>query len=188
MKKALISLLLVLVLLSQVIMPVLASTTYYVKTPNGGPLIYREGPGKDFKKAGRLKYGSAVQVRDYEGNWAHIEVGNGIYFVWAAYLSATKPKGNGSSSSGSSDSYSSFVAADYEITINPTRATGFVNMRWAPDQNARVQAKYYSGDHLHVIAEGKNWLQVIDLDSLACGFIMKNYTEKLETAGNTDSL
>lgn len=180
MKKSLISLILALILLLSVTASAFAAgTTYYVKTSNGGPLIVREGPGKEYKKIERLKYGTAVVVRGYEGNWAQIERGNGIYYVWAGYLSATKPKGTGTSSS-TGDSYASFVSADYDVTVNPTRLTGFVNMRWAPDKSARVQAKYYLGTELHVIAESKNWLQVIDKETNACGFMMKRFTVKIE--------
>ena len=63
----------------------------------------------------------------------------------------------------------------FVVQVRPSRASGWVNMRWAPSKDAEVQATYRSGAQLTVIAETQSWYQVADPNTEATGFIMKNY-------------
>lgn len=176
MKKTLVSMLLVLVLLIAAVTPAFAYSTYYVKTENGGPLLVREGPGKNYEVISKLSYGAQVGVDHFEGSWARlIWGGSDQAYVMTKYLSAKKPSGKSSSTS-TSDSYAAFKPADFNINVVPKRASSFVNMRWAPNSQSKIQAKYYMGDQLHVIAESRNWYQVYDTETNRCGFMMKSYT------------
>jgi SH3-like domain-containing protein len=63
----------------------------------------------------------------------------------------------------------------YKVTVRPTRASGWVNMRWAPSQSAELMATYKANDQLLVIRELTNWLQVEDQDTGDVGFINKAF-------------
>lgn len=66
----------------------------------------------------------------------------------------------------------------FTVVVRPSRASGWVNMRWAPSKDTEVLATYRSGAHLTVIAETQNWYQVVDNDTEATGFMMKTYVTR----------
>ena len=68
------------------------------------------------------------------------------------------------------------MVTPYIIIVRPSRASGWVNMRWAPSKDVEVLATYRSGAKLTVIAETQSWYQVADPETEATGFIMKTYT------------
>lgn len=61
------------------------------------------------------------------------------------------------------------------IAARPTRPGGWVNLRWAPSLDAEVIAKMVLNEEMTVIAEGKNWYQVMNAEGYV-GFINKQYT------------
>ena len=67
------------------------------------------------------------------------------------------------------------LVTPFVVQVRPSRASGWVNMRWAPSKDAEVQATYRSGAQLTVIAETQSWYQVADPNTEATGFMMKNY-------------
>ena len=67
------------------------------------------------------------------------------------------------------------LVAPFVVSVRPSRASGWVNMRWAPSKDTEVLATYRSGAQLTVIAETQSWYQVADPNTEATGFIMKNY-------------
>ena len=70
------------------------------------------------------------------------------------------------------------MVTPFVIIVRPSRASGWVNMRWAPSKDVEVLATYRSGAKLTVIAETQSWYQVADPDTEATGFIMKAYTTR----------
>jgi len=66
----------------------------------------------------------------------------------------------------------------FAITVRPSRASGWVNMRWAPSKQAEVMATYKANEKLLVIKETANWYQVEDQDTGDVGFISKQYVAK----------
>ena len=68
--------------------------------------------------------------------------------------------------------------APYVVIVRPSRASGWVNMRWAPSKDTEILATYRSGARLTVIAETQSWYQVTDPDTEATGFIMKSYVAR----------
>ena len=173
---------------------------YYVYTENGKGLNVRQSPGG--KTVGSLKYGSRVYCyyRDGGNGWALIDFkydngyGMGTYaaYISSRYLRKTKPEARSSSSSSSSKSTSSSTATDaiseinaecrsakqvtpFVVTVRPTRASGWVNMRWAPSKSAEVMATYKQNAKLLVIKETNNWYQVEDQDTGDVGFISKQF-------------
>ncbi len=67
----------------------------------------------------------------------------------------------------------------FVVSVRPARASGWVNMRWAPSKDAEVCATYRSGSLLTVIAETDSWYQVMDQNTQVTGFMMKSYTTRV---------
>ena len=174
---------------------------YYVYTENGKSLNVRFTPGGE--KIGSLKYGARVYCyyRDTGSGWAlidytfnHPTYGYGTYacYVSNRYLQKSKPAAKpDSSSSSSSSSTSTDTLADvnkefrsakdvepFTVTVRPSRASGWVNLRWAPSLSAEIMATYKQNDKLLVIKELKNWYQVEDQSTGDVGFISKKYVVK----------
>ena len=174
---------------------------YYVYTENGKGLNVRATPGGDI--VGSLKYGTRIYCyyRDGGNGWALIDYtynmpgfGKGTYacFMSSRYLRKSKPPANpGSESSSSSSSGSSDTAAEinrefrsakkvdpFTVTVRPSRASGWVNLRWAPSKSTEVMATYKQNEKLLVIQETNNWYQVEDQDTGNVGFISKQFVVK----------
>ena len=201
MKKRMVSLLLVFVMALGLMIPAALAEDetaaeegyYYVYTENGKGLNVRETPGG--KVVGNLKYGTRIHVDAFvDSNWALIVYnydngyGKGDYaaFVNRRFLQKTKPaakkaatKTDGSANDTVETLNKEFASAKkvtpYKVTVRPTRASGWVNMRWAPSQSAELMATYKANDQLLVIRELTNWLQVEDQDTGDVGFINKAF-------------
>ena len=178
--------------------PMASEGYYYVYTENGKGLNVRSTPGG--QTVGSLKYGTRVYCyyRDGGNGWALIDYyynnpgyGYGTYaaYISSRYLRKNKPPArNSGSSSSSSSSASADVAAEIDaefksakkvtpfvVTLRPTRASGWVNLRWAPSKSAQLMATYKQNEKLLVIKETNNWYQVEDQDTGDVGFINKQF-------------
>ena len=175
---------------------------YYVYTENGKSLNVRFTPGGE--KIGSLKYGARVYCYylDVGNGWAlidytfnHPTYGYGTFacYVSNRYLQKSKPaaKPDSSSSPSSSSTSTADTLADvnkefktakdvepFYVTVRPARASGWVNLRWAPSLSAEIMATYKQNDKLLVIKELKNWYQVEDQSTGNVGFISKKYVAK----------
>ena len=171
---------------------------YYVYTENGKGLNVRDTPGGEV--VGSLKYGTRIYCYYKDGGtgWALIDYtynkpgyGKGTYacFISSRYLRKSKPPARNSGSSSSSASGASADPATeinaefrsakkvtpFSVTVRPSRASGWVNMRWAPSKSAEIMATYKQNDKLLVIKELSNWYQVEDQDTGDVGFISKQF-------------
>ena len=205
MKKRLVSLLLVAATLVMLFAPAaLANETWYVYTANGKTLNVREKPNGSI--LGRVNYGSAVDVVVYDPTgwsliWYQIP---GTEFQGEAYVNSrflvkyppapfvptpvtavpgpvVTPVPGGSTGTNMSVLNAEFktakkVATPYTVVCRPNRASGWVNLRWAPNTEAERIATCPQGKVLVVMAELKSWYQVQDPDTGMVGFIMKKYT------------
>ena len=70
------------------------------------------------------------------------------------------------------------VAAPYTVVARPSRASGWVNLRWAPSTEAERIATCKQGKELTVLAELKNWYQVQDPETGMIGFISNQYVTR----------
>ena len=180
--------------------PMASEGYYYVYTENGKGLNVRESPGGTI--VGSLKYGTKIYCyyRDGGNGWALIDYnynkpGYG-YATYAAYISSrylrkSKPPARttttvpavSSTADGAADTEAELNAEfrsakrvePFAVTVRPARASGWVNMRWAPSKTAEILATYKQNDKLLVIRELDNWYQVEDQDTGDVGFISKQY-------------
>ena len=132
----------------------------------------------------------------YNGHWG---------WVYSRYLSSTKPpkvsdssskndssskKNNSSKNSSSSTAavntnvFSGMKSVErYAVVVRPSTPTTYVNLRWAPSKQAKIRTTRYNGDMLYVIAENKSWAQVMDESTGECGFMLKNFLERVSDDG-----
>ena len=172
---------------------------YYVYTENGKGLNVRATPGGEV--VGSLKYGTKIYCyyRDGGNGWAMIDytynmpgVGKGTYacFISSRYLRSSKPpaKPDGAPPTPAAQTdpeaelnaeFRSARKVDpFVVTVRPSRASGWVNLRWAPSKQTEVMATYKANEKLLVIQELKNWYQVEDQDTGNVGFISKQFVVK----------
>lgn len=175
--------------------------TMYVYTDNGKSLNVRRDPMMGDNLVGSLQYGEAVTVLLTNANgWATIEYWTGSQRIVAyvqsrflvSYKPAPKPSGGGSQGSGSStitdaaqvlsamnaEFSSARKVSPYTIVSRPSRASGWVNLRWAPSTEAERIASCPQGKELTVIAELRNWYQVQDPATGMIGFISRQYVNR----------
>ena len=174
--------------------------TMYVTTQDGDPLNVRSQP---FISAdtliGSLENHSAVTVLSIDSNgWAKIEYwpenGNMIHaYVSSRYLSydidghyrseksnaplptavPKEAKDNSMDELNAELKSVKSVPVSFSVLVRPSRATGRVNLRWAPNNKTRAIRSYPANYKLTVIAETNNWYQVQDPVQGDVGFISK---------------
>lgn len=155
--------------------------TYYVKTANKGYLNLREAPSTTAKVLGHLDYGTAMSVILFNNGWAYVKVSKQYGWVLASNISATKPSSGGGGSSDydsnvlKNSMFEGFHPVSYTVIVNPTRRTGFVNLRWAPSTAAKPMDIRYYGYELQVLQENNVWCQVYDAKAGISAFVMKEY-------------
>ena len=173
---------------------------YYVYTENGKGLNVRATPGGDI--VGSLKYGTKIYCyyRDGGTGWALIDysynmpgVGYGTYacFISSRYLRKSKPPAKPDSGSSAQPAATTDAVDEinrefrsakdvdpFSVTVRPSRASGWVNLRWAPSKSAEIMATYKANQKLLVVKELNNWYQVEDQDTGDVGFISKQFVVK----------
>ena len=169
----------------------------YVRTNNGKNLLVRSSMSAvdDSNVIGSLSYGQRVIIYGQTNGWAVLDYGNTAGYVMYRYLSKDKPdpynpsdstsrKTNAFSTKDAStvDQMNSLlspakIVTPYTVTVRPTRASGWVYMRWFPSKSAKELATFNGNYDLTVIAELKDWYQVSDPATGKVGFIYKSYVQ-----------
>jgi len=177
--------------------------TMYVYTDNGKSLNVRRDPTTGNNIIGSLKYGEAVSVRMTSANgWATIVWASGDGFVayvqsrfLVPYKPAPKSNSNQNQNNNASPAASTTDAAKvlsqmnaefsagkkvspYTVIARPSRASGWVNLRWAPTTEAERIATCPQGKELTVLAELRTWYQVQDPATGMIGFISRQYVTR----------
>ena len=200
MSKRILSLLLAVMMMSTLFISLAHADgwTMYVYTDNGRTLNVRSDPTGGKNIIGRLNYGSAVSVRMTMANgWAAIDYAAGIggfAYVQSRFLVNSKPAPKAptpvptksvtpitpAASSGLFDSMnaefrSAVRVSPYTVIARPSRASGWVNLRWAPSTEAERIATCPQGKELTVLAQTSSWYQVQDPQTGMIGFIMQKF-------------
>lgn len=204
MKKRLLSLALAVILLTA-FLPAFAVAeagwTMYVCTENGGSLNVRSSPKTGDNVIGKLNYGDSVFVYSISTNgWASIEWQSYYGEFFTAYVMSrhlvnynpgarpTKAPTPTAAPSADSDRIiadmnrefaSAKKVSPYTVAARPSRASGWVNLRWAPSTGMEVISKCTQGKRLTVLAELRNWYQVQDPETGLIGFISSQYVSRV---------
>ena len=159
--------------------------TMYVSTPNGKTVNLRDANSNLLLRVPNKSAVSVTNTSTYvlaEGYPCYFCSYNGTkgyiqcrYLTTASPVPTVSPTSNPSASSIYTAAFKGFSQTYYYVTANPTRPTGFVNMRWAPSMDAPVIGIYYMGSELRVIAQNDTWAQVYDESKGVCGFMMRQY-------------
>jgi hypothetical protein len=172
------------------------AATRWIKTGNGKPANGREQPTSNSTLIATIPYGTQVNTVGKSVNgYTPVEKAGGsdTVYVLTKFLVKSKPGkyvpnnntsgGSGSTSSGiQSAIVNEFNAAKYvspyDVVTYHKRASGLINMRWAPSEKAKLIHAYPAGETLTVLAELKNWYQVQDPETGWVGFVRKDFLEK----------
>ncbi len=171
----------------------------YVYTKNGKVLLVRSSASAEDNSnvIGSLPYGSKVIIYGTRDGWAMIDYNNTTGYVMYRFLVKEKPAPYESASASNttkqktaaSTKDSSTVAQmnaltasskdiiPYTVTVRPTRASGWVYLRWFPSESAEKMATYGANYELTVIAELQDWYQVSDPATGKVGFIYKSFVQ-----------
>lgn len=172
----------------------------YVNTSNGKPLNVREKPSKEAKIIGKAIHGDSILVDwSYAGNdgWSRVVWGSmGDGYVMTRYLSSTKPKtkpvpqatedpqvkATAKTLNALVNEYKTGkqVSSPYPVYARASRASGWVNVFWAPSTEAKKITTVPDGQELTVIAATKHWYQVkLELNGVGyVGYVSQKFAEK----------
>ena len=192
-KKILCAALLALMMSALFVSAALASESWYVYIDNGKTLNVRETPNG--RIVGRLDYGAEVSVLNYaRSGWSLIWYNNndprnlydGQAYVDSRFLvkyppAPYSPTPAPAPATGIEALNAEFrtavpVAVPYTVAARPSRATGWVNLRWAPSTDAERIDICRQGKILIVLCEMRNWYQVQDPETGRVGFISRSFT------------
>ena len=172
----------------------------WVCTQNGKGLYVRTSMSTqdDSNIAGTLPYRARVVCYGHNASgWAVIEYG-GQYDHYVLYRFLVDhdpgPYKSGSTPASNRDAQFSTMEAStvaqmntlaasaqfvepYSVTVRPTRASGWVYLRWFPSRSAAQIATFGANYELTVIAELKDWYQVEDPATGKVGFVYKSYVQ-----------
>ncbi len=184
--KKLISIAIILVTVFALMVPAFASaggsefteTDMWVNCANGKRLNVREEPHAGSRLVTRLDCGTKVHV-DYNcGNgWVAISDYHYSGYVQSQFLVAGKP-----------GKYEITERDDNFVAVNPYLATAkalnaktdrSVGLRVKPNKTASAIRRLTVGDRLEVIARGKVWSKVVDLQTGRTGFVANDYIQKI---------
>ncbi len=193
MKKRAAALLLVLAVLTIAFAPCAnaSQSVKYVYTRNGKPLNVRSWPSLDASLLGTIPNGTKVTIEGYSNDytWATLVYKGQIAYVMTQYLvdynpvkptPTSVPTGDGNYRNIVNSMENEFrtyrVVEPYIVLAKPTRATGWVNLRYAPSTDFGHAENLYANTQLTVIAETANWLQVRKNDTGVTGYVMRKFT------------
>lgn len=189
MKKRIISFLLMTAVLIIALIPAVSAggTVKYVYTRNSKPLNVRSWPNVNSALLGTIPNGQAVTVENYttDYTWAVITFNGQTAYVMTQYLVDSSPVSPtpvpGSNTQNiintMENEFRTYrVVSPYTVLAKPVRASGWVNLRYAPSTEFGHAGNLYANTQLTVIAETANWLQVRRNDTGVTGYVMRKYT------------
>ena len=205
MTKKLLSAALIAIMLAMFIPSAQASWTMYVSPAKGSTVNLREEPSTESRLLLQVPYGTAVNVVYVSNGWAYIDwnIGSvGYGYMMVKYLTnnyvapgpnnAKKNTNNNNNNNNNNNKSSSDLAVHYQnmneqfrsfrlvrnpFTVygKPERASGWSNLRYAPNEKATLIRQVRRNDMLTVIGETDRWYQVEDPTTGQVGYISRFY-------------
>ena len=158
----------------------------YVTTSNGGKLNMRSEPQSGNNIITKIPYAATVTVlAEYDKTWSVIEY-TGISnpgYVQTQFLSDKMPDSYTGETLPNRAVYQSFTSMKmerwYSAKVQTLKGGKDVSLRWSPTSNGTVMRKIAVGEIVTVIADGKNWSQVLDESTGMVGFMPSKYLVKV---------
>ncbi len=195
MKKRLIALLLLAAMAVSMIVPAYADIIImYVYTDNGKALNVRAEMSTNSELLGRIPFGDEVQtISEHANHWMEILYKGKTAFVMSRFLVEKKPKKKPTPTVSPEEKehekqveelnkqLKALKALDTPInlTVRPSRASGWVNFRSGPGVAASRVATFGDGKLLRAVGETPKWYQAIDPETNKMGFISKGFVNIL---------
>ena len=185
--KKLLSIAIILVTVLALMVPVFASADtndsigkdMWVNCSNGKTLNLREEPRAGARIITRLECGTKVQV-DYDaGNgWVAVSSYNWSGYVQSKFLVASKP---GKFEITERDDNFITVPNPYTVSAKAlnSKSSRSVGLRVSPNKTSRAIRRLNAGDQLQVVAKGKTWSKVIDLQTGKTGYVANDYISRV---------
>ena len=187
MKRSLSTLLALILLLTAICsMAAAEGKIMYVKTANGGMLNMRTSPESGNNIITKIPYsGTVTVIAEYDKTWSVIEY-TGIPnpgYVQTQFLSDKKPDPYTGETLQNGQVYKTFKGMTmdrwYTAKVQTFKGSKEVSLRWSPTSNGTVMRKIPVDQTVTVIAEGKNWYQVLDKSTGMVGFMPSKYLLKV---------
>ena len=148
-----------------VILTTASAVTLFVSTPNGKSVNMRIGAGKSNKVLTTVPNGFAVTTEDTANNsgWLLCTYDGYRGYISRKYLSTVPGTIYG------------FAVNCYAVTVKPSRAGGYVNLRAKPTKASKSIGQYKKGEELFVLRSNGTWSQIYDPNSCDYGFMMSRF-------------
>lgn len=144
----------------------------FVNTPDGKNLNVRECPNG--KILCRLTPGTKAYILNIGSEWTEIVMKNGkTGFVMTRFIQEGKP-----GKYEITEREDNFQAVESRIVTAKalnSKTTKSVGLRVKPNKTAKAIRTLRAGDKLEVLAKGKTWLKVRDLQIGKTGFVARDY-------------
>lgn len=183
--KKILSIVMILVTVLALMIPVFASAEEYrgvemwVNCENGKKLNVREEPRTGSGIIIRLECGTKVQVDYFTGDgWAAISDYHFSGYVQAKFLVSEKP---GKYEITERDDDFVTVKNPYLVSAQArsAKSNSSVGLRVKPNKTSKAIRRLTAGDQLQVIARGKVWSKVVDLQTGKTGYVANDYIRKI---------
>ena len=182
--KKLISIAVILVTVFALMIPAFASADQFggydmwVNCADGKTLNVREAPSTNARRITRLECGTKVHV-DYDAGNGWVAISDYHYsgYVQKKFLVAQKP---GKFEITERDD--NFVAVTpYMVSAKALngKTDRSVGLRVKPNKTSGAIRRLNAGDQLQVIARGKTWSRVMDLQTGKTGYVANDYIQRV---------
>ena len=202
MTKRVLSLVLAAVMALMLMPAVHADTVMYVSPATGTTVNLRSTPEiRNDNLIAQIPYGTALTVKYVTNGWAVIDYRQGRYneaYMMVKYMTNNyvPPTANNASRNGTNTDevnaaneelanqyramntqFKSFrlVSKSFTVYGKPSRASGWSNLRFAPNEKAQLIRQVRMNDPLTVIGETDRWYQVQDPVTGFIGYISRFY-------------
>ena len=182
--KKMISIAIILVTVFALMVPAFASAGQYggrdmwVNCADGRRLNVRMEPDTHSRRLGQLECGTQVDVMEDLGNgWVKIATFDYLGYVQKKFLVGSKP-----------GKYEITERADNFVNVSPYMVCAkalnagtdrSVGLRVKPNKTSKAIRRLTAGDQLQVIARGKVWSKVVDLQTGKTGYVANDYIRKI---------
>ena len=181
--KKIISVAIILVTVFALMIPAFASagawgTDMWVNCENGKTLNLRMEPSTKSKAITKFTCGTKLEVMEDLGNgWVHVTNGEYTGYVMKKFLVSSKP-----GKYEITEREDNFVPVKHPYiavakALN-SKTENSVCLRAKPNKTAKSIRRLSAGDEVQVIAKGKTWSQVIDLQTGKTGYVANDYLKK----------
>ena len=183
--KKLMSVVMIIMMVSAVMIPMCASANAlgpgavkYVNCANGKNLNVREQPTTGSNVEYTLKCGTKVEILGFAGNgWAQVAPANGgkTGYVMTKFLQDKKP-GKYEITEREDDfrAVTPYMATAKALNAKTDRSVG---LRVMPNKTANAIRRLTAGDEVKVIAQGRDWCEVIDQQTGRTGYVASSYLQ-----------